>query len=108
MKILNNTLDVPLTINGNTVAVNESIVVGEAVFNSQAIYSSAGSVEIITEHCRRSFRNYGYLKAYESTMLIDTGGMPVVVVIDTIPRRIYKNAPEIATDEISHHDGEKE
>lgn len=89
MKIINHSY-FEIRINGNKLRPLDEIIVGEMLFNVQAIYSDAGSVEINTEYRRRSFRAYGYLRASESKYLKDANGFPVVIVTDTYPRLIYK------------------
>jgi hypothetical protein len=81
MRILNNSYH-DIVIRGNTVHHPYAITVVEQAFNTQAIFSDIGSVEITTEYSKRSFRCFGQLAAYESSCLIDTGGMPVIVIVN--------------------------
>ena len=92
MRIINHSgyFEYELTINGNKVGPNQEIIVGEMMFNSQAIFSDIGSVEIITEYGKRTFRCYGQLKAYESKDLKDASGLAAIIVINTIPQLHYK------------------
>lgn len=93
MKIVNRTKWYDISINGHTVKPSEEIIVPEAVFSSRDIHSDIGSVEIITEYCKRLFRNYGNLKAYESEKK-DNEGYAIIYVINTIPRNLYKGGAE--------------
>ena len=90
MRIVNQTHWYDIIINGNTVTPSQEYTVGENVFNAQAIFSDIGSVEIITEYCKRSFRCYGNLKAYEDEILKDANGLPQIIVVSTIPQKLYK------------------
>lgn len=90
MRIVNQTHWYDIIINGNTVTPSQEYTVGESVFNSQAIFSDIGSVEIITEYCKRSFRCYGNLKAYENEVLRDANGLPQIIVVSTMPQKLYK------------------
>ena len=90
MRIVNQTHWYDITINGNTVKPGEEYTTGEMVFNSQPIYSDIGSVEIITGYGKRTFRNYGNLKAYEDKVLKDVNGLPQIIVMNTIPQNLYK------------------
>lgn len=92
MRIINHSghFDYELTINGNKVGPNQEIIVGEMMFNSQDIFSDIGSVEIITEYGKRTFRCYGSLKAYESKDLKDANGSAAILIINTIPQLHYK------------------
>ena len=81
MKILNNSGH-DIVVNGTTVHHPHAITVVEQAFNTQAIFSDIGSVEITTEYSKRSFRCFGQLTAYESSYHIDTGGMPVIVIVN--------------------------
>ena len=92
MRIINHSryFDYELTVNGNKIGPNQEIIVGEMMFNSQAIFSDVGSVEVVTEYGKRTFRCYGNLKAYESKELKDANGLPAIIVINTIPQLLYK------------------
>lgn len=92
MRIINHSgyFDYELTVNGNKVGPNQEIIVGEMMFNSQDIFSDIGSVEIITEYGKRTFRCYGRLKAYESKDLKDANGLAAIIIINTIPQLHYK------------------
>lgn len=92
MRIINHSgyFDYELTINGNKVGPNQEIIVGEMMFNSQDIFSDIGSVEIITEYGKRTFRCYGHLRAYESKYLKDANGLAAIIIITTIPQLLYK------------------
>lgn len=89
MDILNNTR-YNLTINAHAVKPGDIYTVGEMVFNSLSIYSDIGSVEIVTEYCKRTFRCYGKLKAKESKKYKDSDGRPVILISDTTPQNFYK------------------
>lgn len=91
MKILNNSV-YELTINGEPVAPGGEYITGEMMFNSQAIFSNIGSVEILTEYGERTFRCYGNLKAYNDKKHRDANGMPQIIVVNTIPQNLYKDA----------------
>lgn len=88
MKIVNRTNWYDISINGHIVKPSEEIVVPENVFSSRDIHSDIGSAEIITEYCKRYFRNYGNLKAYESEEK-DDKGYAIIYVVHTIPQ-LYK------------------
>ena len=90
MRIINQTHFYDIIINGNTVTPSQEYTTGEMMFNSQAIFSDIGSVEIITEYGKRSFRCYGNLKAYEDKVLKDVNGMPQIMVVSTKPQNLYK------------------
>lgn len=96
MKIVNCTNFYDISINGHTVKPSEEIIVPENIFSSRDIHSDVGSVEIITEYCKRIFRNYGNLKAYESEEK-DDEGYAIIYVIHTIPQNLYKRA-EVTSD----------
>ena len=74
-----------ILVNSETVPDTESIIVREMMFNTQIIYSDFGSVEIITEYGKRSFKCYKYLKAYDSPYITDASGMPAVIIACTKP-----------------------
>ena len=90
MRIVNQTHYYDITINGQTVTPSQEYTTGEMVFNSQAIFSDIGSVEIITEYGKRYFINHGNLKAYEDEVLKDVNGMPQIIVVNTIPQNLTK------------------
>lgn len=90
MRIVNQTHFYDIIINGNTVTPSQEYTTGEMMFNSQAIFSDIGSVEIITEYGKRSFRCYGNLKAYEDKVLKDANGLPQIIVVSTMPQKLYK------------------
>lgn len=89
MEIVNNTR-YNLTINSHTVKPGDYYTVGEMTFNSLPIYSDIGSIEVVTEYCKRTFRCYGNLKARESKKYKDNDGRPVILVSDTTPQNRYK------------------
>ena len=89
MEIINNT-HYNLTINAHTIKPGDHYTVGEMTFNSLPIYSDIGSVEIVTEYCKRTFRCYGNLKARESKRYKDSDDRPVILVSDTTPQNLYK------------------
>lgn len=70
-----------IDIDGNTISTGEEYEADEMMFNSVSIHSDIGSVEITTEYSKRSFRNYGNLKAYEDETLKDAQGLPQINVI---------------------------
>ena len=94
MRIVNQTHWYDIIINGNTVKPSQEYTVGENIFNAQSIFSDIGSVEIITEYCKRSFRCYGNLKAYEDEVLKDANGLPQIIVVSTKPQKLYKGNEE--------------
>lgn len=69
-----------ILVNSETVPDTESIIVREMMFNTQPIYSDFGSVEIITEYGKRSFKCHKYLRAYNSQYITDASGMPAVII----------------------------
>lgn len=81
MKILNNSCH-DIVVNGTIVHHPYATIVDERAFNTQAIFSDIGAVEITTEYSKRSFRCFGQLVASESSYMIDTGGMPVIVIVN--------------------------
>ena len=100
MRIINHSglFDYGLTVNGNKIGPNQEIIVGEMMFNSQAIFSDVGSVEVVTEYGKRTFRCYGNLKAYESKDIKDANGLPAIIVINTIPVQLYKGQTDKTED----------
>lgn len=94
MRIVNQTHWYDIIINGQTVTPSQEYTTGEMMFNSQAIFSDIGSVEIITEYGKRIFRNYGNLKAYEDEVLKDANGLPQIIVVSTMPQKLYKGNEE--------------
>ena len=65
--------------------LGKEIDVPEMIFNTQSIHSDAGSIEITTEYCIRSFDCYGGLKAYENTQIKDDQGFPEIIIVDADP-----------------------
>lgn len=74
-----------ILVNSETVPDTESIIVREMMFNTQPIYSDFGSVEIITEYGKRSFKCHKYLRAYDSPYITDASGMPAIIIACTKP-----------------------
>ena len=85
MRIINQS-GVTLTLNGHELGPTQECFTAENMFNTQAIHSDIGSVEITTEYGKRSFECFGQLTAYEDEHTIDSNGLPHIV-IDTIERK---------------------
>ncbi len=93
MKIVNLSHD-DIMVNGSTVKHKEFIEVCEHTFNSQDIHANKGSVEIVTEYCRRSFRNYGNLKGEELKEYKDSLGFPIIIIKDARKPKLIKREVE--------------
>ena len=86
MKIVNKSTH-NIVVSGEKVAPGKEINVPEMIFNTQAIHSDAGSIEITTEYCIRSFDCFGGLKAYENTQIKDDQGWPEIIIVDADPNK---------------------
>lgn len=76
-----------IVVSGEKIAPGGENNILEHIFNTQAIHSDAGSIEITTEYCVRSFVRYGGLKAYENKQIKDDQGLPEIIVVDADPNK---------------------
>lgn len=67
-------------MNGVTVYPNEWLEISEMMFNTQAIFSDIGSIEITTEYGKRSFHCFGNLKAHEDETRRDCYELPCIII----------------------------
>lgn len=80
-----------IMINCKIIEPGQKYVIGEMAFDSKAIYSEHGSIEIITEQCKRRFVCEGNrIEAKESEYNKDANGFPWIVVYTPKSQRLLK------------------
>ena len=77
--LVTNKSNVQIVILGGILKPNESREYTEMAFNTLNIHSEIGSVEITTEYCRRSIKNYGKLFAKEGRKKGEHGMKNIIV-----------------------------